>query len=299
MAERIPGWLVKNKKVAITHSYEGLGRKYFQARKGTPQFTAFMVSQAGLDKTASDTPLTIVELGVGSGQQTGFMEKQLNSSGFHRYKILAYDKSYHSDSSGEPAQLNLLMDRIKRGEISEKVIPQQLDFDGTPLPLEPESVDLCYMAWVLHHLKNQQGVLNEIARVSRKKARFFMYQVTIEDLENHPLNEFFPDKYEYDKQRYPTRAQLKHMFLEAGFTCEKPHIIKAGQDDPRIIDRSLLSDIDDTTLDSALMMIKNDAPRAFAEGIKRVTKEVEKAGSTGVYRQYERIDRTIFWGIKL
>jgi ubiquinone/menaquinone biosynthesis C-methylase UbiE len=174
VAERIFGQPVKNKKVAITHSYEGLGLKYFQARKGTPQFTAFMISHAGLDKTNSNVPLTIVELGVGSGQQTGFMEKQLNSSGFHQYKILAYDKSYQSNPSGEPAQLNLLIDRIKRGEISEKVIPQQLDFDGAPLPVESESVDLCYMAWVLHHLKNQQGVLNEIARVSRKKARFFI-----------------------------------------------------------------------------------------------------------------------------
>lgn len=286
------------RKIEITHSYQGLGRRYFNARKGTPQFAGFMISHAGLANNSSSRPLTIVELGVGSGQQTEFVEKQLHNAGYRRYKIIAYDKSFQTDSKGEIAQLNLLIERIKNGEISERVEPKILDFDLASLPLETESVDLCYMAWVLHHLVNQPAVIREIARVLRKSAGFFMYQVTIEDLKGHPLDEFFPTKYAYDKLRYPTYTRLKRMFLDAGLTYEKPFVIKAGEDDPRIIDRSLFENIEDTTLDSVLRMIKDNEPQAFIDGVVRVRKEVEKAERSGQYRQYERIDRKIFWGIK-
>jgi hypothetical protein len=61
-------------RVKITHSYEGLSRAYFRARKGTPEFAKFMISRAGLGKFNERT-LSIVELGVGSGQQTEFIEK--------------------------------------------------------------------------------------------------------------------------------------------------------------------------------------------------------------------------------
>lgn len=280
----------------ITHSYEGFGLKYFRTRKGNPKFAKFIISHAGLDKNSSSLPLTIVELGVGSGQQTEFVEKQLNAMGIHQYKILTYDKSYQSDSNKEPDQLNLLMDRIKNGEISERVIPIQYDFDGTPLPLKSESVDLSYMAWVFHHLTDKQTVLNDIARITRRGARHFMYQVTIEDLRNYPLNEFFPSKYEYDSQRYPTRAQLRQMFHAAGFTYETPYIIKG--DYPRLIDRVFLESIEDTILDSVLKMIKDNDSSAFNDGIIRVRKEVERAESSGNYRIYFPIDRKVFWGIR-
>ena len=225
----------------ITHSYQGLGRGYSRVRKGTPRFAAFLVAHAGLDINDFHRPLTIVELGVGSGQQTEFAEKRLKKLGFNRYEILAYDKSYRSDSVEEPAQLNLLKDRIKKGEISERVVPVPYNFDGNPLPLSSESVDLSYMAWVLHHLKNQQEVLNDIARITRQGSRHFMYQVTIEDLENHPLDKFFPLKYGYDVQRYPTRSRLRQMFDNAGFTFEKPYAIK--RDDPKLIDWVFLDGI--------------------------------------------------------
>ena len=272
----------------MTYSYDGISREYFRARKGNPGFAEFVIARAGLDSNSAGKPLTIVELGVGSGQQTEFMEKQLNASGFSKYRILAYDKSAD--------QLDLLKKRIKKGEISNRVIPTQFDFDGTLLPLESESVDLTYMAWVFHHLKNKQAVLNEVARITRKGARHFMYQVTIEDLKNHQLDEFFPMKYEYDKQRYPTRPELIWMFYDAGFTYEEPGIIK--KDYIRLIDRALLENVENTSIDSALRMIRDNDPAAFAAGVDRLRKEVERAERAGKYRNYRTVERKIFWGIK-
>jgi SAM-dependent methyltransferase len=288
VGEGISGIPLIEKYMEITHSYKGLSLAYSQARKGTPRFTSFMISRAGLDKVHVNRPLSIVELGVGSGQQTEFVEKQLNASGLTRYKIIAYDKSTD--------QLSLLKERMKAGDISDKVVPVQFDFDGKPLPVTAGSVDLIYMAWVFHHLTNQQLVLKEIARVLHKNARIFLYQVTLERLMNHPLDEFFPSKFEYEKKRFPTLLQLKQWFFEAGFTFEKPHVIK--KDDPRLIDRAFLESVENTSIDSVLMMIKENDPPAFFKGMKRVKEEVERAEYTGKYRVFNHVDRNVFWGIK-
>jgi ubiquinone/menaquinone biosynthesis C-methylase UbiE len=280
----------------ITHSYEGLARQYLQLRWGTPRFAAFVISHAGLHRRPLNKPLTIVELGVGAGQQTEYIETELDSAGFSQYTILAFDKSYQSGSGDETAQLNLLRDRINDGVMSGRVSPVLYDFDGSPLPVASGSVDLTYMAWVLHHLKHKQHVFSEVARIMRKGSTFFMYQVTIEDLRDHPLDEFFPSKYEIDAQRYPTRQELKRMFLNAGFTYEMPYLIR--RDDPKLIDRTFLAGIENTTFDSALRMIKDSDSHAFAEGVARVRGVVERAEASGKYRTYFHNRRKIFWGTK-
>lgn len=279
-----------------THSYEGLGLEYLKARKGTPKFAAFMINQAGLDLNRLSLPFTIVELGIGSGQQTEFVEQELNARGIAEYRIFALDKSYKLSSDKTPGQFDILKERIKNGEISKRVTPIHFDFDGTILPLKSASVDLAYMAHVFHHLINKEQVLNEVARVTIKHGRHFIFGVTIEDLENHPLDEFFPTKYEYDSRRYPTEEQLKKMFYSAGFTYENP--FRIGKDHVSVMDREFLSSIENTTMDSALKMIKDDDQSAFDEGVKKVRREVEHAEKSGTYRTYFTTVRRVFWGIK-
>jgi hypothetical protein len=86
------------------------------------------------------------------------------------------------------------------------------------------------------------------------------------------------------------------MFRNAGFTYEKPYAIK--RDDPKPVDRVFLDGIENTSFDSALRLIKESEPLAFAEGVNRVRREVEKAERTGNYRIYVHDRRKVFWGIK-
>ena len=282
--------------MGITHSYEGLGFEYLKARRGTPRFAKFMISHAELDRDYHGLPLIVVELGVGSGQQTEFVEKELKTRGISQYRILAYDKSLRINPSDSPGQLDILIDRIKRGEISKRVIPIHYDFDNNSLPLESDSVDLSYMAFAFHHLNSKENVLKEISRITHRGGRHFMLGVTIEDLKNHPLNEFFPTKYEYDSRRYPSRLQLRRMFYSSGFTYEKPYRI--GKDNYKLIDREFLVSIENTTLDSALRMIRDENQSVFEEGAQRVKREVEQAERSGSYRSYFSTVRKVFWGIK-
>lgn len=273
----------------ITHSYQGLGIEYLKARKGSPKFAEFAVSRAGFDENEIRFPLTIVELGVGSGQQTEFIEKELHNKGIIRYKILAYDKS--SD------QLDTLKTRMGAGEISKRVIPVHFDFDIAALPIDTASIDIVYMAHVFHHVTNKEKVLQEIVRIMRKRCRLFTLGVTLEDMKNHPLDEFFPTKYQYEVNRYPTEKQLKRMFESAGLIYEKPLII--GRHNIHPIDRDFLASIENTTRDSALKIMQEEDPSAFKEGVARVQLEVERGEKSGKPRIYQSAERLrVFWGIK-
>jgi hypothetical protein len=92
----------------VTHSYEGLGLEYYKTRRGTPKFAKFMLSKLSFDKSNSNDPLAIVEFGIGSGQQTEFLEKELNANGISKYNIIAFDKSYKQSSSEIPSQFDIL-----------------------------------------------------------------------------------------------------------------------------------------------------------------------------------------------
>ena len=42
-----------------------------------------------------------------------------------------------------------------------------------------------------------------------------MFGAALEDLAEHPLNEFCPSKYRIDARRYPTKEELKALFEQA------------------------------------------------------------------------------------
>ncbi len=301
----------------ITHSYQGIGLEYQKARKGTARFASFMMSYAGFNTDKFKYPLRIVELGIGSGQQTEFVEKELRSRGLTQYTILGFDKSYkynaensasysftdgtsalrlNPEDVNEPDQLNLLIERINKGELSRRIAPLHYNFDGTPLPVKSKSINLTYMAHVLHHLNNKQQALNEISRITMKNGKLFILGVTIEDLKNHPLDEFFPEKFKYDSMRYPTEKHLKKMFKSAGFTYQEPFHI--GKDQVKLIDRDFLASVENTTVDSALSMIRYNDKKTFNRGVTKVRKEVERAEKSGAYRTYFTAIARVFWGIK-
>ncbi|MFC2071008.1 class I SAM-dependent methyltransferase [Chloroflexota bacterium] len=279
----------------ITHSYNGLGADYLKARKGSPKFASFMVSRASLD---GKMPVTLVELGIGSGQQTEFLEEELTVQGITYYKILAYDKSAKQNPDEPPGQLDILKERIKNGEISNNVIPTHFNFDGATFPIEADTVDFVYTGHVVHHIQNKEEVFKEIARITKKSGYFFILGVTLEAMKGHPLDEFFPTKYGYEINRYPPRKQLRELFKNSGFTWERairlPHHIA------RPINRDFLANVEDTTLDSAFKLIRDKDPAAFQEGVERVKREVEKGEKSGTYRTYYSAGQLrIFWGRKV
>lgn len=282
----------------ISHGYTSMGIRYAESRKGSPEFARFIMENSGLSEIVRAEPtrlIHIVEFGVGSGQQTEFIEKELKDRGVTNYLISAYDKSYNPYLEGEPDQLTVLINRIEKGEISQRVIPIPFDFDGKQLPIPSGLVDMSYMAFLHHHLSNKAAVFREVARITRPGGRLFVYGAALEDLVEHPLNEFFPMKYEFDARRYPTKEQLKALFENSGFIYQGPYRIK--RDDNKPIDRKFLESVDDKTINSVLVMIEKEDPKGFKEGVEKIRAIVEEGERTGQYIIFN-IFRTVFWGVK-
>ncbi|MBN2238218.1 MAG: methyltransferase domain-containing protein [Dehalococcoidales bacterium] len=273
----------------ITHSYEGLGEHYRKARNGTPRFAQIMISLAFEKEIKFERNLNLVELGIGSGQQTEFVEHELINRGITDYHIAAFDNA--------ASQLDVLQQRMQKGEISNNIIPEKLDFDNNPLPVETESIDISYMSHVYHHLSNRKQVFGEIFRITKKGGSFFLLGVVLEDMVNHPLDEFFPEKFEYEKRRYANEDQLEYLFTGAGFTFEKPVRIKETVAVP--LDRDFLESIINTSQDSTLTIIREEDPEVFNRGVARVRREVKKGEEVGKYRTYYYGGRLkVFRGIR-
>lgn len=275
----------------ITHDYQGTGSQYAKARKGTPDFIRLMIEKSGLVELAEQAPrrhFSIVEFGAGSGQQTFHMERELGKAGISDYDILAIDKS--------SSQLVVLKDRIRRGEISDRVSPVEHNLDGGGLLIPEGQIDLSYMALVIHHLADKAQGIREIARVSKSGAGLFVYSAALEDLESHILNEFFP-KYEYDARRCPTYEQMKELFEQAGFNYKGPQQIKANN--VGLLDNKFLEAVENKTADSVLVLIENERPDLFMEGVRNLRFVVEKSKRTGKFRQITTYPTTVFWGVKI
>ena len=66
-----------------------------------------------------------------------------------------------------------------------------------------------------------------------------------------------------------------------------------------IINRQFLTSAENTTLDSAIGIMKDKEPSAFQEGVARVRREVERAEKSGNYQTFYSAGRLrVFWGIK-
>lgn len=293
-----------------THDYLGMGKAYAASRKGSPEFVDFMLNRAQLTK---DRDVSIIELGVGTGQQTSYVDEALIAAGIG-FQLLAYDKSFSPSAHTQPGQLNILSGRIVGGELSDRIVPVHHDFDGKALIrpnqlvaeaghvygspesslLATGSVDLAYMAIVHHHLSHRPEVFQELGRAVRAGGSVFSFGAVIENLVSHPLNDFFPSKYEFDAERYPTQSEMERLFTQSDFSFESPEVIVRDRD--KRVDSAFLQGVEDTTINSALARIRDERNDEFRRGVDQIRDIVSSSEGSGEYQTFN-IERTIFWGV--
>ncbi len=116
-----------------------------------------------LQNYEADVPLQVLDIGCGDGISEMYM-RQL----FSQWKVLGIDVS--EKSIAEATRKNI-------AGCSFEV------YDGTAIPLQDESVDMIFIAGVLHHVAYElhQSLLKEMYRVLKKGGRLFLF-------EHNPLN---------------------------------------------------------------------------------------------------------------
>jgi ubiquinone/menaquinone biosynthesis C-methylase UbiE len=113
-------------------------------------------------------------------------------------------------------------------DINETNLPFQL-YNGTTIPFKDRSFDYSLLVFVLHHLTNHNQIIQEVARVTRKK------MVIVEDTPKNPLELFVNSCCDRSINlrngmnvpcNYRKSEEWKHIFSNLGFTMTHHEVIR-------------------------------------------------------------------------
>jgi SAM-dependent methyltransferase len=139
---------------------------------------------------------TILEVGCGTGRYT------IPIAELSRAHVIGVDQ--------EPRMLEVARetDRDKRVDWR----------SGTAyrLPIADQSVDLVFMAMLVHLLKQRTRAFREAARVLRPAGQLSIWTFTPGHIENYYLNDFFPSIRVIDRGRFPPPSRLERELRVAG-----------------------------------------------------------------------------------
>jgi len=86
------------------------------------------------------------------------------------------------------------------------------------LPLAAATLDVAFLSMMWHHLQDARAAVAELARAVRPAGAVFLRTPTVDLLEHFAFLRFFPESRALDERRMPSRAGLRALFVEGGFT---------------------------------------------------------------------------------
>ena len=140
---------------------------------------------------------TILEVGCGTGRYTIPMAEM------SRARVIGVDQ--------EPRMLEVAREKDRDKRVDWK--------SGTAyrLPIADQSVDLVFMAMLVHLLKQRTRAFREGVRVLQQAGRLTLWTFTPGHIENYYLNDFFPSIRRIDADRFLPPSRLERDLAAAGF----------------------------------------------------------------------------------
>jgi len=141
--------------------------------------------------------------------------------------------------------------------------------------------------YVLHHIGNLDGVLRECARVLGPGMAVFV-TASMEYIERHPMNRYFPSFGEIDKARFQPVEEIQAAFERTGF-----HSVRAERflDTPRPIDKAFADKVANKFVSTYELI----PPEEFATGLARLYADLEARGCLEEQLVWESV---AVWGRK-
>jgi ubiquinone/menaquinone biosynthesis C-methylase UbiE len=157
-----------------------------------------------LKAVEKDEPLQLLDIGCGDGATELFMQRY-----FPQWKLTGIDVSAKSIEAAQQKQLP---------QVSFCV------YDGLHIPFEANSMDIVFIAGVLHHMDAtfHLEILTEAARVLKKGGRLYIY----EHNPLNPLTKYLVRTCVFDKDARLLRSgYLARLLKRSGFIIDKLQFI--------------------------------------------------------------------------
>jgi ubiquinone/menaquinone biosynthesis C-methylase UbiE len=85
------------------------------------------------------------------------------------------------------------------------------------LPLPDQCADLLFLSMVIHHFRDKAGAFDQFARVLRTGGHLCLRMVVLDTLDSFPWLRCFPEAWEIEQGRVPTRADIYRWAEGSGF----------------------------------------------------------------------------------
>ena len=87
---------------------------------------------------------------------------------------------------------------------------------GEGIPFKKETFSCIFSSQVWHHLKDKEKAAAECCRVLRKNAPIVVRTISHDQWKEKTVTRFFPEVLQVELRRYPSEADYRRYFLEAG-----------------------------------------------------------------------------------
>ena len=185
--------------------YNEISKIYDDVREGDITLINHFVKEIPADR-----PLTILDIGCGTGNYTDFFQKLTKAEGWRIYGI-------------DSAEGMIEKARKKNSHI----IFQEGKAEN--LLWAPDFFDFIYMTDVIHHIPDIHRMFREIQRVLNSQGKVCIVTQSHRQIEARPIARFFPGTIRVDRERYPRIHEILDAAHEAGLLFLKQEVLFEGE----------------------------------------------------------------------
>jgi ubiquinone/menaquinone biosynthesis C-methylase UbiE len=185
--------------------YNEISKIYDDVREGD-----IVIINHFLEEFPVDQSLNVLDIGCGTGNYTGLLQKVTRARNWHIYGIDA------SEGMINQARLKSSDIIFQKGRAED--ILWACDF-----------FDFIYMTDVIHHIPDIHRMFYEIQRVLKNKGKVCIVTQSQGQIEARPIACIFPSTVRVDRERYPAIHEIHAAAHDAGLLFLKQEVLFEGE----------------------------------------------------------------------
>jgi len=181
---------------AFDYDQSDISQDYDQARKLPAETLALWLRTMAAAIPPAGVQIA-VDVGCGTGRFSGGLTDTFGA------KVLGLDPS--------AKMLNQARQTYDNGRIS------FVQGTAEAMPMLDQSADLIFLSMVIHHFPDKPGAFGQFARVLRPGGYLAVRTVALETLDSYPWLRCFPEAWEIERGRVPSRGDIFHWAQASNF----------------------------------------------------------------------------------